>query len=132
MLALLLMLVVAPPPQQPTPPPDAAATDRGAYLYGAHCAVCHGRHGRGDGPMADRLRTAPPDLTGLAARNRGRFDFDAVVRIVDGRKPAKGHGGSEMPIWGDAFKQRDEGYSEARARERILGVVKFLESIQRK
>jgi putative copper resistance protein D len=36
---------------------------RGASLYRRHCAICHGAHGRGDGPAAATLATLPPDLT---------------------------------------------------------------------
>ena len=43
--------------------------------------------------------------TRLAQRNKGRFDAEKVQRIIDGRDPVKGHGGPDMPVWGDAFKQ---------------------------
>ncbi|ROR29476.1 c-type cytochrome [Inmirania thermothiophila] len=41
--------------------PDAIA--RGARIYKARCEVCHGRDGRGTGPLADRLPHRPADLT---------------------------------------------------------------------
>jgi hypothetical protein len=52
------------------------------------------------------------------------------VRIVDGRNPVKGHGGADMPVWGDAFKQSREGYSEERVKEKIEAVVDHLETLQ--
>ena len=95
----------------------AAADDevvaRGARLYRTYCTSCHGAGGKGDGPMADQLRYAPPDLTRIAKRARGKFSTDDVARTIDGRKPNKGHGGSEMPVWGDAFKSTEEGYDES-------------------
>jgi mono/diheme cytochrome c family protein len=47
---------------------DAAATDSAAIaagrdLYRVHgCAVCHGEHGRGDGPVGRTLRPPPRDF----------------------------------------------------------------------
>ncbi len=36
---------------------------RGRQLYLAHCAVCHGEGGDGQGPGAERLQTKPRDFT---------------------------------------------------------------------
>ncbi len=41
----------------------AASIVRGAGLYPAHCAVCHGAAGHGDGPAATSLPVPPADLT---------------------------------------------------------------------
>jgi mono/diheme cytochrome c family protein len=131
-LPLLLTLGALQAPASPSAKLDPAAIETGLYLYTAHCAVCHGRGAEGDGPLADQLRTRPPDLTRLATRNRGRFPADLLPRIIDGREPAKGHGGPEMPIWGDVFKERREGYSEAVVKRRIASLVQHLESLQKK
>lgn len=37
---------------------DAAAT-RGAALFAIHCIACHGREGRGDGPVSAKFPPAP-------------------------------------------------------------------------
>jgi mono/diheme cytochrome c family protein len=100
----------------------------GTYL--TYCAVCHGVAARGDGPLADQLRVRPPDLTLIAKRSGGRFDEETVRRIVDGRKPVKGHGGPDMPVWGDVFKNTADGYSDAAVREKVMSVVEYLRSIQ--
>jgi len=79
------------------------------------------------------LTVKPTDLTQLSKRNKGTFPFWQVYRIVDGREPVKGHGTSDMPIWGNAF-QEEEGTSltaETRASGRILQLVYYLQSIQR-
>src|SRR5688572_31026525 len=95
----------------------------GPEVYRTYCASCHGVSARGDGPLAKHLRFSPPDLTLLAKRNGGTFDDAAVYRIIDGRKPVKGHGGPDMPVWGDAFKRSGEGYSEEAVKARIEGLV---------
>jgi mono/diheme cytochrome c family protein len=104
----------------------------GGALFKTYCAVCHGKTAKGDGPLADDLRVRPPDLTLLAKRNKGTFDADQVHRIIDGREPIKGHGGPDMPVWGDAFKRSREGFSEKAVKARIDAIVDHLESVQAK
>ncbi len=102
----------------------------GDSLFKTYCASCHGPSAKGDGPLADHLRIRPPDLTLFAKRNAGKFATDKVERIIDGRAPVKGHGGSDMPVWGDAFKRSSEGYSEAAVKARIKALVEYLEGLQ--
>jgi mono/diheme cytochrome c family protein len=102
----------------------------GASLFKTYCAVCHGKTAKGDGPLAEGLRIRPADLTTIAKRDKGKFDADKVHRIVDGREPVKGHGGTDMPVWGDAFKRSGEGYSEEKVKARIDALVEYLKSIQ--
>ena len=103
----------------------------GSAVYQTYCAVCHGVGAKGDGPLAENLRVAPADLTLLAKRNDGKFDAARVHRMIDGRAPVKGHGGSDMPVWGDAFKRSSEGYSEKAVKERIDALVEHLRALQR-
>jgi mono/diheme cytochrome c family protein len=111
---------------------DAADTAQtaGSSLFKTYCATCHGVEARGDGPLAGQLRVRPPDLT-LFTRRNGSFDREKVRRIVDGRQPVKGHGGADMPVWGDVFKRAEEGYSEKKPLERIQQLVDYLAAIQR-
>jgi mono/diheme cytochrome c family protein len=102
----------------------------GSALFRTYCSSCHGLAGKGDGPIADGLRVRPPDLTLLAQRDHGKWDGDKVARIIDGRDPVKGHGGADMPVWGDAFKSSREGYDEAAVKARIRAIVEHLEGIQ--
>jgi len=120
----------APPPALSPAPPSPVAGVAGAYTFRTHCASCHGADGRGEGPMAASLRFQPPDLTLIAKRNGGAFPADRVERIVDGRNPLEGHGGPDMPIWGDAFKNSETGYDEAQARAKIHAVVEHLRTLQ--
>lgn len=102
----------------------------GGSIYRTYCASCHGKEAKGDGPLADNLRIRPPDLTLLAKSNKGEFDAEKIHRIIDGRDPVKGHGGNDMPVWGDAFKRSGEGYSEKAVKARIDAIVQHLKSLQ--
>lgn len=46
-------------------PPDARAADvaKGKTIYEKQCALCHGRGGKGDGPVAKSLNPAPPSFS---------------------------------------------------------------------
>jgi len=110
--------------------PEVTETRSGEELFYTHCGACHGAEGEGDGPLAETLNFAPPDLKRIAVRQGGTFSVDDVRRIVDGRDPLPGHGGPEMPIWGDAFKSREYKYSEAVVEEKIGLIVEYLATIQ--
>lgn len=107
-----------------TQPTSSLAGDGTFRLY---CATCHGADARGNGPLADTLKRRPPDLTRLTASNGGTFPTEMVRRVIDGRRPLKGHGGGDMPTWGDAFVNTTERTSPE---ERIARLVAYLEKIQ--
>ncbi len=46
------------------PRPEARAADvaTGMAIYEKQCALCHGRTGKGDGPVAKSLNPAPPSF----------------------------------------------------------------------
>ena len=102
----------------------------GAYLFKTYCAACHGPSARGDGPLADSMRRRPADLTGIAKRNMGVYPSELVNRIIDGRTRVAGHGGPDMPVWGDAFLHSVEGGSEETVKIRIQALVDYLETLQ--
>lgn len=101
----------------------------GGQLFEVYCATCHGTGGHGDGPMADRLRRMPPDLTQFAARNGGVFPSERVYRIIDGRD-VPSHGDGEMPVWGDVFRSVPGRPGAEAARARIAAIVRHLEAMQ--
>ena len=111
-------------------PFDASASFMGSGTFKTYCASCHGPAARGDGPLAEHLRFAPPDLTRIAKRNGDKYDVDLVARIIDGRNPVKGHGGSDMPVWGDAFSESRQGYSADKVKEKISELAQYLASLQ--
>jgi mono/diheme cytochrome c family protein len=115
---------------KPTPRHDRSAGAEGAALYRVHCSSCHGSTGQGDGPSAVRLGVLPPDLTTLSRRNGGTYPFDEVMRLIGGRVPIRGHGGAEMPIWGDAFLEPEDGYDAAGARRKVRQLTQYLASVQ--
>jgi mono/diheme cytochrome c family protein len=102
----------------------------GSYFYQTYCAVCHGPNAKGDGPLADSMRRRPPDLTEIAKREKGVFPADKVFRIIDGRQRVPGHGGPDMPVWGDAFRRAIEGGDEKAVETRIQAIVDYLATLQ--
>ena len=116
------------------PAPAAAQTmsqsTPGAEVFRTYCASCHGTSARGDGPLAPSMRKKPANLTEIAKRNGGEFPTDMVFRTIDGRQPVRGHGGADMPVWGDAFEKSREAGDQARVKSVIQSLVDYLASIQ--
>jgi mono/diheme cytochrome c family protein len=102
----------------------------GGTLLRTYCGSCHGAGGKGDGPLAQELRVRPPDLTQIAKQNGGTFPADKVRQIIDGRKPLVGHGGGDMPVWGEAFKQAGGSQEQATVEVRIDALVDYIKSLQ--
>jgi mono/diheme cytochrome c family protein len=93
--------------KQPTPETVHLINSiQGPALYKEYCAVCHGKDGKGDGPMAGSLKVVPADLTRISSRNGGKFPLANVRAIISGDKQVPGgHGTRDMPIWGPIFSQ---------------------------
>ncbi len=111
---------------------DAQSTSAatGDYLFRTYCAACHGASAKGDGPLAESMRRRPANLTEIGKRNQGVFSADQVFKTIDGRTPVKGHGGPDMPVWGDVFSKSSDGGDPAVVEARIKALVAYLESIQ--
>ena len=77
--------------RRPGVPYHAASIAEGKTLFAAHCAVCHGAQGAGDGPAAAALQPRPPDLRAhhVALHTAG----DIFWWITNGLPP--------MPAFGD-------------------------------
>ncbi len=114
--------------------------DAGKVEYDAHCAVCHGPTGAGNGELRRFLTVAPSDLTTLSRRNGGAFPNQLVWDVIDGRGgPEIGpHGPRTMPVWGQRFRQ--EAFQQASTatepewyvRNRIVALLDYLSRIQQK
>jgi hypothetical protein len=72
----------------------------------------------------------PPNLTEIAKRNKGTYPRELVYRVIDGRQKVAGHGGPDMPVWGEALMRSSEGGDEATVQTRIQALVDYLETIQ--
>ena len=129
--ALALGTAAAGAAQTPAPAATVSAPT-GGYVFQTYCATCHGTTAKGDGPLAKSMKRRPADLTEITKRNAGIFPSDLVFRSIDGRQPVPGHGGPDMPVWGDAFTRSLDGGGEVAVRQRIQSLVTYLESIQAK
>ena len=113
----------------PSVPPLVISSLAGRDLFQAYCATCHGRGGKGDGPVASSLKNRPADLTTIARRNGGRFPREQVERYVEGDElTTAAHGSGEMPVWGPIFRGLDP--RDTVNRVRIANLVEFIESMQ--
>lgn len=115
--------------QEAAGPHDASVT-KGVDLYLRYCAACHGKDGKGDGPVAPALKAAPGDLTVLAQKNGGKFPLGEVRQLLGDRSSTPAHGSQEMPIWGPVFRRMSPDENVAKLRADNL--MRYLESIQRK
>ena len=112
------------------PAPRTSATS-GKEMYLAYCATCHGREGKGDGPVASALKALPTDLTLLSERNHGRFPSVQVVNVITGSAGVPAHGSKEMPVWGPIFLAMGHQH-ESEARLRVANVTDYVKSLQGK
>jgi mono/diheme cytochrome c family protein len=102
----------------------------GKDLFASYCASCHGMDGKGSGPASAAMKVAPPDLTRVSQRHKGKFPAKQVEEYIAGKsKMPASHGSSEMPVWGPLFHrvERDQDLGPVRLRN----VVQYLESIQK-
>jgi mono/diheme cytochrome c family protein len=100
----------------------------GRDSFELYCSPCHGRTGRGDGPVAPALKAAPTDLSRLAQRNAGAFPAERVRASVTGTgRPLPAHGTTDMPVWGPLFRAFE---SDIRVQERIANLITHIESLQ--
>lgn len=135
MLAALLVTSVDVTPalaQEPAAQAQAEMRQRvtGGEVFRTYCATCHGTSGRGDGPLAGSMRRKPADLTEIARKNGGEYPSEIVFRTIDGKTPVRGHGGPDMPVWGDAFARSRDGGDAATVKERIDSLVEFIRTLQ--
>ena len=107
---------------QPTPvrknvaTPEHRATDMGAnaekgkVVYDTYCFNCHGRTGKGDGPIGQSLVPPAADLTTTS----GKSDNTLLTTIRNGRP------GTAMPSWKNDLTSKD-----------INNVLAYIRSLQK-
>jgi mono/diheme cytochrome c family protein len=113
-----------------------AAAQSGKQDYDAYCAECHGLGGKGNGPstLTIPMNPPPPDLTLLSKKHNGKFPFDEVVDIIDGRKAIPSHERIQMPFLGVTLQKPGQEFtvpSEASVKSRIRAMASYVESLQR-
>ena len=81
---------------------DADSLARGEAIYQAHCAVCHGEEGQGDGPAVANLDPPPAPVV-----HTGKMLSDAYLfyRISGGGTFAPFN--SAMPAFADTLSERE-------------------------
>jgi mono/diheme cytochrome c family protein len=106
----------------------------GRALFMENCAVCHGENGRGDGPMARAMATAPKNLTLIALRHGDVFPRAKIMSIIDGyaRSDPSGPG---MPEFGDLLQGDLVPYDSGDGKptptpRKLVALAEYLESIQ--
>lgn len=114
----------------PVMPPLVIDSMYGPDLYRSYCATCHGRDGKGNGPVAAGLKVPPTDLTVLARHHKGIFPIREVELTIRGGRTVTVHGSDDMPVWGPIFHALDP--SDARVKARIAALVAHIASIQQK
>jgi cytochrome c553 len=77
--------------------PSRQRVEEGRKLYATTCAPCHGKTGRGDGPVKKVLRVAPADLTGEAVAGMSDGYIYGTIR----------EGSFAMPPYSDALSERE-------------------------
>jgi mono/diheme cytochrome c family protein len=113
------------------PKPTSAAS--GQQMYVEYCASCHGRSGKGDGPAATALKTAPANLTTLAAQNGGKFPDDKVMESIKAGPSVPAHGSQEMPVWGPIFSRMSSSKNpDTEVQMRAHNLAEYIKSLQAK
>ena len=106
----------------PIKPTTVAA---GGEMFVAYCAACHGEDGKGAGPASPALKQTAPDLTQLSKHNNGVFPSRDVFGALD--QPRGVHGTSDMPIWGQIFR---ESQGRDNATLRLYNLMRYIEFMQ--
>lgn len=84
-------------------PRTRATVERGAKVYAANCAACHGETGLGDGPAGRGLSPPPYNLAWLSRMPIGNWDPFMFWTVEEGGAPL----GSAMPAFKDSLSKED-------------------------
>lgn len=102
----------------------------GETMFKAYCASCHGTDAKGNGPAAQAMKSAVPDLTAISKRYGGKFPELKVVTAIKGDPNIIAHGSKDMPVWGTLLCSgaTTDGEDSLRARN----LTRYIQNLQRK
>jgi len=109
----------------------ATSASSGQLMYNEYCAVCHGTDGKGKGPAANAMKSAPADLTTMTLQNGGKFPDNKVYSAIRGDMDTPAHGSKDMPVWGSVFQDMSHG-NAAEAQLRITNLTHYIATLQTK
>jgi hypothetical protein len=124
-------LSVAQAPKVVNIPVRHTSATSGKEMFAAYCATCHGKDGKGDGPVAAALKARPTDLTVLVRQYNGKFPSIKVAQAITGEAGIPAHGSKEMPVWGPIFMSMSHQH-ESVARLRVANLTDYIKSLQQK
>ena len=84
-------------------PQTPATVERGAKVYAANCASCHGETGLGDGPASRDLNPKPANLAWLSRMPMSRWDPFMYWTVAEGGAPF----GTAMPSFKSSLPKDD-------------------------
>jgi mono/diheme cytochrome c family protein len=83
-------------------PADEVSLQRGEILFSVHCSVCHGRRGRGDGPVVAYWRADARRPADLAAERFSQYPDSLLYGVITqgvGGMPALRENMTERQYW---------------------------------
>lgn len=101
----------------------------GKDMFNQYCAPCHGTDGKGNGPAAASMKSAPTDLTMLAKKNDGKFPAAKISSTLNFGSGISSHGSADMPVWGPLFRSLDK-YHDSVVQQRVANLVGYMETLQ--
>jgi len=129
LLIVLCSLSAAQQPQVINVPVRHTPANSGKQMFEAYCATCHGKEGKGDGPVAAALKVPPTDLTVLARQNNGKFPSLQVAKAITGEAGISAHGSKEMPVWGPVFMSMSHQH-ESEVHLRVANLTAYVKTLQ--
>jgi mono/diheme cytochrome c family protein len=114
-----------------TIPVNKTSPTSGKQMFTSYCAPCHGVDGRGRGPAATALKSAPADLTLLRKNNHGSFPDTHIVAVLQFGTDIPAHGSQEMPVWGPILNRMDRPNLDGK-QLRISNLSRYIETMQQR